>query len=330
VDNPLPYRILNALALIGAICFVVATFRVIVKTTRLKGPERRIALNVEVILLLLLLIYPSPHIYATTSMIRDAWIYFFTAMSIFFSVRMFESRHSGRAIYNFVLFLCADALLFSLRFYAAISILGGVLVAFCLPDFLRLLKGRMRVPRVFLVIPLALVLAFGFAKNFSKVTKVESAEQILTYQSSYGRREHGSNLNINYSSVPAPLLPFAFMYSLTSNTIGPLPWQVTNANTGMIFVLEVPLLWWIILKIYKHRKLLGETERYLLLQCVFWSIVLAIGHNNLGTSTRVRVVGWLPVFVVVGVVLYRSQRDRYNAFVARQAALGGSLPPEPA
>ena len=248
----------------------------------------------SIILILLLLLYPSLLINLTMSIYRDVWIYLFFLWSTLLFSNLFIVRRRWPITINIILLLFSIFMLGSYRKYALLSfILASGLYLF----FSSRKNDGLRIKKVIIIC----LIGFSFAYIFLRDTIIPylnlSLQNVLNYRQ-FSIDAGGSQMGISLDQPNILYFYFNYFYSFISNTIGPLPWQVNSVATLIVFLTESIVFVVIILFLYKQRKLFSKLDIYLIIQSLIWFMLISISNDNLGTASRLRIVGWLPLIIV--------------------------------
>jgi hypothetical protein len=301
-------KIINVFPSIIAIAFMVATTRKInaisMQSLLTRSTAKFIQDRQSLVQCYVTFFYPSFLIYTTSTLLRDSWMYMLVSAICLTIVLLFKSENRTFVFIYFSLSVLLVVLLFSFRFYAAIPFVVTASVYFVgntLRQFYRTRTINLLPLSVSLL--LTTLLLYGSTQIQQFVDRDLSIESAILYQSNYQTFNYASNkvssnvglLYANYSSVFWPLI---FFYNYFTQFAGPFPWQLVNSSVLVTFITEIPLLWFILFRLWKLRSQLVSVEKFLLLESFLYSCSLAIGHVNLGTSTRVRVISYIPIFIV--------------------------------
>lgn len=295
IQDILFFKLLNVSV---ALCIILLALRVLTTLTD-SLDVRQVPAQAKLVLILLFGAYPSMIFYTSSSLYRDVWIYLFYLLSLLFGVRTLLQRRWASA----VLCCLSLSLLFLWRWYAAVSsVLGFMLWLVCGSHRgHRSLRWQARV---------LLMVAFvgGGLLALVQANFFERIELLLLYREGYAQLEAGSNLGINFAASSPALWPFLYLYSFVTNVWGPLPFQVHNAAAAAIFVLEVPLMILITYRIWQQRTLFDAGTYLLLWQACMWFVFISFSNDNIGTATRLRVLGWHSLFILYAYLLVKQQQ----------------------
>lgn len=262
------------------------------------------------ILLLLVGLYPSVIYYTSASLVRDAWIFFFHLASILCAVRFTQQKSAmGKLVYA-ALFVSAIVFLGLLRWYAAISIILGIIVWFAYrPNLVH--RSVKSVITTIVVVGIIGIIIFGVAKVCQFMPGSEQFDSLYKYRSGY-QNSAGSNLGIDLPNASASMFVPLFLYSFVSNVFGPLPWQIMGASQGLAFIAEVPMLLIIAYGIWKRRRLLDAASWFLIIQALTWFALISFTNDNIGTATRLRALGWNCILVTYAYLLVKPINPHYS------------------
>ncbi len=258
----------------------------------------------RIAVLLLVGLYPSGLFYSFGSLYRDALIYGFHFTTVALLLHVITDKRILVKGAFLVISLPFAYSLYEFRQYAAYSVILAIALWF-LGYGIRHLFGLGMSPKArskATWITMAVILSVGG----SALWYTRPVQELIFFRDSYFAME-GSNLRISFTGKnPVQAFPL-YVYSLLSNVIGPLPWQVRTASNLFNFVLEVPLLSFIGYAIWKRRASLTPECTFLIVQAVVWFSLIAFSNDNLGTASRLRVIGWQCLFVVFAYLLPRAK-----------------------
>lgn len=304
IESVLFYKILNCLAGCAAIWMCIKIFNLLVKQ---QGIQRPLQSKMKAISELAIIagIYPSAIFCETYSLWRDAWIYLFHIAAIYYSLKLFYSRRfTWKALYAIVVPVLM-LMLTSLRWYAMLSLLLGLLIWLGLRCFAAFKSEKRAIITAagFMVIFVgALILAqvMGLAPGAARFNTLSE------YRSGTEAMQGGSSLGIDLATASPTAFPVLYAYSLVSNIIGPLPWQLSGATTVGALLFEVPLLLFVLIRLVRRIRYMDLAALYLVSQAIAWFLLIAFFNDNLGTATRLRVLGWHCIFIVYAYLLYKT------------------------
>lgn len=255
----------------------------------------RVPARIEVALAGLLLLFPSMLLVTSYSIYRDAVIYFLAMTSVYFVYRVLVRREWA---YGIPLALSAWSL-FEFRWYAAVAVGVGALLWFPLTG------GRTRGTLWKLSGVVATFAILGVAIQFGLL---DAIQENLEVRDTFEVMGGGSNIGVSYTASSIVLWPFLYVYSFLSNAIGPLPNQINGLNTLLGFVLEVPVLLFVLWRVVKSRVSRQPGPVLILVIALCWFALIAIYNDNVGTALRLRIVGHQFLFVVAALdAVYRSR-----------------------
>jgi hypothetical protein len=237
--------------------------------------------------------FPNAIFWGTASPYRDQLISLSVAVCCLLILRL--SRPGEPRLKTSILLAFWSSILYSLRAYAIwILILGiGAYFARRLLVGNRMFRARSTVVRGVVAATVAFI---GFSL-LREVGKRLTGADPLSYRESADLRG-GSSLGISFSgSYPVQLA--LYVYSLLSNSVGPLPWQVTSLVQFIPVVFETPILIIVILRVRRHLQVgLASGHMYLLTTAMTWLAVQAVWLDNVGGAMRQRVPAWLFLIIV--------------------------------
>ena len=263
----------------------------------------------------LLVLFPSTLWIASYSIYRDAVIYFLAVLSVYAAYRALV-RKERRYLVAFVGFLGA---LVTFRWYAAVAVGTGVVFWMLLSSGSERNRWKRRLAAAAVgVAAVAVVVASG---QYGFITDAVSSRDVYDYN------QGGSNMGLSYTRSSVLLWPIIYVYTFVTNLIGPLPNQIEGVTTIIGFVLEVPLLAFILWRVARSPFRQRREAQMLLLVAFVWFALIAIYNDNVGTGLRLRIVGhqFLFVLAVLDVSMARAQARVTKARASR--ALAGRLEP---
>ena len=105
-----------------------------------------------------------------------------------------------------------------------------------------------------------------------------------------------------------------YLHSYLGNLLGPLPWHIKGISVMIVFCFETIPMLFMLRVLWKKRVNLGAIEKYILCQAFTWISLIAITNDNIGTGTRLRVVGWVLIGIVFSVTYTTKLRQTANGF----------------
>ena len=261
----------------------------------------------EVQLLGLLVLFPSTLWVSSYSVYRDAVICFLFVLSVYGAYRWVVRRERRAVVVSSV----AMSGLVGFRWYAAVTVgVGAVL-------WMLLSKGR---PETLIKRRLgAAAVIFGAVGLVVATGQLPFLASALSQRALFETTGGGSNLGLSYSGSNVPLWPAIFFYTFATNIVGPLPNQIDGATTLAGFVLEVPMLAFLLWRVVRSPLLRSRHAQFLLSVALVWFLLISVYNDNVGTGLRLRVVGYQLVFVVAVLDLAVA---RSRARVRRSQARG--------
>jgi len=260
--------------------------------------------NYKFLLLFLLFIYPSLILNTTLSIYRDVWIYMLYMLSLLYSIKIFFLKEKN--IKNIIILLFSIWLLGNFRDYILFSFLFSLLFYFLYKKIKMLKKNK-----VFFVTFLSLFsIYYTFFKNFKIPLINKSLLDGLNYRfyfldTAYG----GSQMFINLDQSNFVLFFFNYIHSYIGNLIGPLPWHISGISMLLLFFVESLPMILILIYIFKNFRLLNNINKYLILNAFIWNGIIAITNDNIGTTSRLRVISWIIFILVFVYTKYNKKKE---------------------
>lgn len=287
----LALRLLNVIGTVALLTIVLWLVRYF------SSNNARATMQTEV----LFLFYASLLYYSTWSLTRDVWIYVTYVASLAVIVRFAFIKRTGVSVVVGVLLIAALA---SLRPYAAASLIVGLL--------LWMLHRWIRYWPVFIAALITGFLAwFRFGANLVIPGLGMSMSDVLVYrQPAPGHSGGASDMNIPLSEGSVPKFLLGYIHSLVANAIGPLPGDIHGFSTLVVFLLESIPAVILLLILWRERKMLTWPHALLLWEAGTWFAFIALSNDNYGTACRLRVLGWLSIWIVVVSLLASRRRGQ--------------------
>ncbi|WP_391120064.1 hypothetical protein [Psychrobacillus sp. L3] len=303
--------ILKGFNYIGNVLLVLLTLLILKKSTGYKGKYNTSA----IILVSLLLFYPSLILNSSLSIYRDVWIFLYFLGSIYFFSNIFIVKSKYPILLNFLSLLFFIVMLGSYRKYALLSFLIASAL-YILFNFRN--KRGINFKKILFTSLVGFTFAYSFLRKFKVPYVGLSFQDVLSYRQS-SLEAGGSQMGISLDHANILSFYFNYFYSLISNTIGPLPWQVNSAATLVVFLTESIIFVVIMLFLYKQRKSFSKLDMYLIMQSTIWFMLISISNDNIGTAARLRIVGWLPLIIIFSkhfssYLFLRKQRKKAREF----------------
>ncbi|WP_107923629.1 hypothetical protein [Lysinibacillus parviboronicapiens] len=246
------------------------------------------------ILLILLTFYPSLILNTTISLYRDIWIYFYFLWCMYLFINIFIENGKYPKIINIILFILTMFMLGGYRKYALLSFLLGSTV-YLLIKLTN--KNKIRLKKYTYIFIFGFTIFYIFLKNVKfPIVNLSLSDALLYRQSSLDAG--GSQMGISLDQSNMIMFYVNYLYSFISNFIGPLPWQITGGSTLILMLTEGSVFLVISIFLFRRRKMFSNIEKYLIIQSVIWFLLISISNDNIGTSSRLRIVGWLPLLIV--------------------------------
>ncbi len=282
----------------GVILFAIVSYFLV----RLLAGRRHV-LNVYSLFLGMMMLFVSFVYVSTISIIRDVWIFDFFLLTVLFFALYLKSKSPLKVLY-IIPIVISMILLFSYRDYAAASFLGAALF------FLFFNRKNKSANSVLVISAIIIVLGIYYTllKNFEIPFVGLSLSDALNYRKNGQELYAGaSQLNISLDQPNYLFFLFNYIYSLMSNALGPLPFQVRGFSTLVLFVTETIPMACIFYYLWKHRSSLEYLDKMLLTQSLIWFLFIGITNDNLGTGSRLRISGYLFILLVFIKVFYMTK-----------------------
>lgn len=267
---------------IGNILLAIAT---VYLSTLITG---KIKYNKLCLIILINIIYPSLLILSTTSIYRDNWILFYYILGLCFLIKYIKTKSN---IFN-ILFLLTLVPLFLYREYAIFPLL--IIYIFYFLRKLLSLKGIL----LFLFVLSNLLIVFAKDYKFPLIN-MSISDALLFRQTSMETIAGGSQLNIHLDTTNLFIFYINYFYSFMSTVFGPFIWQANSFSMLMIMFFEgIPFLL-IAYYVIKYIKTMSISEIIIIISSLVLFLEISLINDNLGTATRVRILGWLPLIVMI-------------------------------
>ena len=275
------FKVILLAASLGTAWLGVRLLRMLVTDTmRWRTPARA-----EVLLAGLLVLFPSTLFVASYSIYRDAVIYFLAMASAYTAYRALIRRE--RAF--FLVLVPVLYALFEFRWYATIAVGVGILL------WLPFTGGVRKSVSWKLVGVITVGAAVTVALSLGALVRLQSILQFRDYFEATGAQ---SNIGVSYAGSSVWLWPFLFAYSFVTNLIGPLPNQISGVNTLVGFLVETPVLAFVLWRVWASPLRRRPEALLLLAVAAVWFVFIAVYNDNVGTALRLRVLGYQFLFVV--------------------------------
>ena len=247
-----------------------------------------------VILVFLLAFYPSLLLNSTLSIYRDVWIYTFFLWSMYLFMNIFIKKGKWPRIVSVLLLIFTMIMLGGYRRYALLSFMVGSAVYLLLKVFN---KRKISVTKFLLIMFVGISIFYQLFRNFKLPVVGLSFTDVLNYRQ-LGLEAGGSQMGISLDQPNIIMFYLNYIYSLISNFIGPLPWQITGGSTLVLMVTEGFIFICISIFLLRKYKNFSNSDMYLLIQSFIWFLLISVSNDNFGTAARLRIVGWLPLIIL--------------------------------
>lgn len=283
--------ILKIFNLLGSLLTLLVCLRII---SIIHKKER--SFIVYKILIVMLAFYPSFLLNSNLSIIRDSWIVFYYMFSIYLTLNILKINNLYFKMINLVLLCFSLWMLMGYRKYALLSYLAALILYLL---FISKKPSKKRIKILFLFTFAGFSIVYSFLKSYRFPVVNLSLEDVFAYREN-GLEIYagGSQMYISLDQSNVGLFYLNYIYSVISNSLGPFPWQFTGISTVLLFFTESILFLFIVYKIFKLRKKLSKFAYFLIINSIIWFMLIGIFNDNIGTAARLRMVGWVPLFIV--------------------------------
>jgi len=288
-ENVLAIRLLNLGAGVGLLLLLLLLLRHVVPNEAVR-PRSRMSLA------LLVTLYPSLLLFESISIYRDVWIGLLYVLTLMLTMLIARSTRPIRTLALVAVALSSLGALALFRWYAALAVILSITAWFVLGGVRR--GGARTVRRTVVLATLGVTALMAWRPSF--------LAPLLTFREQYEATGAGSNLGLSFTEVGVMVVPVVYLYSVISNILGPLPWQISGALGALLMLVELPLLLVVGTTIYVKRPLLSSAEWYLVLNAVVWFLLIGFFNDNIGTAARLRIPGWLLLLLVFSSVRSRT------------------------
>lgn len=264
-----------------------------------------------IILIFLLMLYPTLFLISNMSIYRDIWICLYFLLSLNFFANICVVKSSKPVLINFLFLILSIGMLGAYRDYALLSfIIGSILFTI----LIKWNKRRIKITRTVISFLLIFSIIYTFFKNYTVPYVNLSLQSALEYRRlGLNLFSGGSQMGISLDQSNIILFYLNYFYSIVSNTFGPLPWQINGLATLIIFISESIIFLVITIFLFKWRRKFSKFDVLIIVQSTIWFMMISITNDNLGTATRLRMIGWIPLFIVFakyyGEFLYHKTRS---------------------
>lgn len=242
-------------------------------------------------------------------LLREAWIEFFVALSVFYFIKWFKNGR-GKDVFGVII----SVLVASWMHSGVIGLLGGYIIAFITysPVSGKINFSRGTIVRL-VMLSCALVVFMGYSEMFtSKFEKLEDAEDFvnMTNKTAGGGSDYLTWINtssVSQSLLFSPLKMFYFLFS-------PLPTEWRGLNDIIGFLIDGIVYMYLFCKIVKSNVAHRSTrllKRYLLTAVLIATFIFAYGTSNAGTAFRHRAKLY-PVIVLLYSVSCGMNNKNWN------------------
>jgi hypothetical protein len=290
----------------------------------LRGPENSANLPLRLTTCgVLLSVYPSELFYST-QLVKDCIILLTGNITVLLLALAFNCWHTTTRVFSCILGAGSLTALLIFRPYAAAAILLSV------PLYMLLRSHGSKIVRALLLgggllAGYAIPSALGYGPFGSKILTAGPGDMEQFRKENYSSQQSSLGIDLDPSS---PMFVPDYAYSIVTVMLGPLPWQIKNANVlialpeAIFFWFTIPFLWQ---SIRRRAGSQGETFSFPLVSAVSLLVVLAFIGDNLGADTRLRLLVWNMLFIHISSCSRMPEALRKIIFGRRSAS---GQPPE--
>ena len=246
------------------------------------------------ILIVILVCYPSLLLNTTLSLYRDVWIYVYFLWSIYLFSNIFIVKEKFSISVNALLLIYTMFMLGGYRKYALLCFLAGSL-AYLVMKFIS--RNKISLKKFIYIVFIGFTVFYLVLRSFKFPIVGLSFSDVLLYRQT-SLEIGGSQMGISLEQSNIVLFYINYLYSIISNLIGPLPWQISGVSTLFLMISEGIVFLIVLLFLYRRRRSFSNLEKYFLIQSIIWFILIGISNDNFGTGSRLRIVGWLPLLIL--------------------------------
>jgi len=258
-------------------------------------------------------------VFWSTGMYKDPAILLCIAVAMFAVLRLRE----GLSLTSIVMFVVAEVVLITLRFYIAYFVIFAALATFVFGRR----RGAVRMAFTYGLLGLLLYGALNIA------VKRETLEQQTSYvnlerlqvtrldQAMWGRSGFGQEHDVSTPAGALAALPVGLVYLL----FAPFPWSISGLRQAL--VAPETLVWYALMPAFIRGLAFGLKRQFravmpIVVFAVSLTLAYALMQGNVGTAYRQRtqVTMFFFIFMAVGVVEKRRQRAMAVAEVAMPLA----------
>jgi len=265
-----------------------------------------------ILLLLIFLFYPSLQMNVNLSIYRDIWVYTLYLLSLILSIKLLFCKKNKLLNFSFLSIILW--LLGEFRHYALLSFILSLLVYFIEK---KLNKSNKRILLVFILIGVFIIYYNYFIDLKIPIVNMSFTDVLKYRNRGLYENSGGSQMFINLEQPNFLLFILNYIYSFIGNLLGPLPWHIKNLPTLFAFFTETIPMVFILIFLWKTRKIMSQLQRYILLHSFIWIILIAVSNDNIGTATRLRAISYIIILnvFVVNYVKYRYKKKNNKEHV---------------
>ena len=272
-----------ALFIMSSIFIPFLFSRIVVRQIRIGWLSSKVFWNS----LLLIILYPTLFFYSF-DIYRDVLMYSCFLIAVYFLSKhllLYKQPYSP-SIYLFF-FLLSSCFCLILREYLGVA----VLIAFLIFPFVRINKNLFALLVSYFAL---LVICYRFG----------AFQSIVGYRGEDGFTTGGTTLGI--SLIGKSGVEFLFLY-LQSVAVQLFGFYFTNMQGVLAFLSESTLFIICLYYVVKNLEHLTPLLTYLLVFFVVYNTVWLLGNDNLGTAVRLRVFGYLSIYLCAAIIFFRKK-----------------------
>ena len=234
------------------------------------------------ILIVILVCYPSLLLNTTLSLYRDVWIYVYFLWSIYLFSNIFIVKEKFSISVNALLLIYTMFMLGGYRKYALLCFLAGSL-AYLVMKFIS--RNKISLKKFIYIVFIGFTVFYLVLRSFKFPIVGLSFSDVLLYRQT-SLEIGGSLMGISLEQSNIVLFYINYLYSIISNLIGPLPWQISGVSTLFLMISEGIVFLIVLLFLYRRRRSFSNLEKYFLIQSIIWFILIGISNDNFGTGSK--------------------------------------------
>lgn len=289
INNVFLIRLVNFIGF-----FISVVFLLKISEQLLKDKMKNIYLFSSI--LTFLIFYFSFYINIFSSIYRDIWIICFYLISLYISIKLFFGN--SKALLKYFILIILVLVVYLFRPYAALSFVISILYYF--------ITRKFKV-RYIIILYLLLFLLYTFFGN-NKIPFINySIYEIFDYRNHFITQKIGSS-QMGYFFYKDNFILFIrnFLLSSLENLFGPFIYHFYDAKVVLLFLIEsIPIQLGLIFIFYRRKYLIVE-EKYILIHILIWSLLIGFSNDNIGASTRLRILSVLLLMIIICVEITKQ------------------------